>query len=116
MAAPTVTPTNALPEKENAASAVGYVSKPIDNTLLRRTVARLAIKCLTWRPRIDTVTFWTSGICYEQTKDLRGSIAFYLSKEKSSGEENLATLDSVLGMFFNGPSSRCRLQVVASIY
>lgn len=55
--------TNDLPERGSALSTLGPVSKPISNT-------RLTLKYLSWRTRKDTVTFWSSSICYKQTKNL----------------------------------------------
>jgi hypothetical protein len=76
--------TIALPEQGKAGTTLHLISQPINNTFLRHTVAPLAIKCLSWRPRKDTVTFWTSSICYKQTKNLSEPYAMQLVGKKKT--------------------------------
>ena len=76
--------TNGLPEEGNRPPPVHPVSKPGNNTILRRMVARLATKCLSWRARKDTVTFWSPSICYKQTKNLSEPYAMQLVGQQTA--------------------------------
>lgn len=45
------------PEKHDVPWTLAPISKPINDTFLRRSAARLAMTCLSWRPRKDTHIF-----------------------------------------------------------
>jgi serine/threonine protein kinase len=80
----TKVPDSALTEKSFAQAVAIPTTGPINNTFLRRTLARLAIKTLSWRPKKDTVRFWTSSICYKQIENLSEPYAMQLVRQNTT--------------------------------